>query len=85
LNDDLAYELAQYTYACLLWIMRYIENHDLQFERKDRVDILEFHLKRIGAMFAEIEEAPTLNPIKSRMKQHIREPADETVPIEGLC
>ena len=64
MEDDDAYELVQHAYAAILWILRYIENHDLSFTPEDRIDVLQSHIKRIDAAFTQIE-----HPLK-RPKGH---------------
>jgi hypothetical protein len=72
MNDDSAYELAQHIYAAILWLYRYIDEHDLTFERKDRVDILDYHINRIDAIFAELE-LPIVNDPTKRIVSDLRD------------
>jgi len=80
MDDTIAYQIAQHTYAALLWLLRYIDTHDLHFVPADRVDILEYHVNRIDALFGDIEDTPLRTDLKSRMKHGIRGPEDETEP-----
>ena len=54
-DDDVAYEVIQHTYAAIMWLYRYLNDHNLTFEKKDRVDILDYHIDRIDALLAEVE------------------------------
>jgi hypothetical protein len=55
MDDDTVYQIAQHTYAAIIWLLQYIESHDLVFTPDDRPDLLEFHLNRIDALFLETE------------------------------
>ena len=76
MDDDTAYQLAEHTYAAVMWILRYIEDHDLSFKREDRIELLECHLGRIEALFTELEYPLSDNPI---MLPRGRRPPDNAI------
>jgi hypothetical protein len=64
MNDDTAYQLTQHVYAAIMWLFRFMENHDLTFEESDKLSVLDFHINRIDAMFSELEEPISGDPTK---------------------
>jgi hypothetical protein len=72
MNDNDAYELAQHAYAAIMWILRYIDSHNLTFEQADRIDVLDFHIDRIDAIFQELEH-PAVNDPTKRIVSDLRD------------
>jgi len=76
MDDDLAYQVCEHAYATAKWVLTYIKRHNLRFELVDRSDILEFHLKRLDAIFSELEQPLRMNPLLSDDFIHPK-PSDE--------
>ncbi len=80
LKRDTAYQIAQHTYAAILWMLRYFDSHNLMCQAEDRVDILEYHLNRIDALFEEIEvflsDDPLIKEVRERKPVYRIQPSD---------
>jgi hypothetical protein len=72
LDDKTAYQICEHTYAAAKWLLDYIRNHNLQFTQEDRPEIFKFHMDRIDALFDELEQPLTHDPIIPRLEVDFR-------------
>jgi hypothetical protein len=76
-DDALIYEASQHLLATLIWTLNYIKNHDLTLTENDRPDILEYHLNRLDALFADIvSDEPLFQAAKQLIDENKLTPND---------
>lgn len=63
MDDNVAYQVCDHAFAIAKWTLMYIKKHGLRFDKEDRSEILEFHLKRLDVIFNELEDPLSLNPL----------------------
>lgn len=84
MDDNTTYQIVQHTYAAIMWLYRYIDQHNLTFEEQDRVDILDFHINRIDALLAETECPIANDPTKRIVTELKRKRPNGEATLPGV-
>jgi hypothetical protein len=74
MDDEIAHELIEHSYALATWILRYIENNNLPVAEDPSFPSFEFNLKRLGSILDQWRKPLSYNPIEgteTKRKRHL--------------
>jgi hypothetical protein len=87
MDDYIAFEILEHSYAIVLWMYNYAEKNNLPLAGDEDIENLRFHLARLQSLTDEINHPLTQNPILTFMSRKLtdrKSPEDETEPAKTI-